>query len=78
MECAALDRLDGIMQRVVRGQNDHLNVGQFCLDPIEHFQTMRVGELQIEQHKRWQIRFEQLDALRSSPGSVHVITMPVQ
>jgi hypothetical protein len=42
---AAFDRLDGVMKRVVRRQNDHLGFGQFCLDPIKHFQPVGVRQL---------------------------------
>ena len=44
---AAFDRLDGVMQRVVRRENDHLRFRQFGLDPIEHFQPMGVRQLQV-------------------------------
>jgi len=45
MISAAFDRLDGVMQRVVSRQNDHLGFGQVRLDLIEHFQPMGIGQL---------------------------------
>ena len=55
MVSAAFDRLDGVMQRVVRRQNNHLCFGQLLLDPIEHFQSVGVRQLQVQQDERWRI-----------------------
>ena len=48
---AALDRFDGVGERVVRGQDDHLRFRPLGLDFIEHLQPFRVRQLQIEENK---------------------------
>ena len=60
---AALDRLDGVAQRIVRGENDHLGFRMLALDLLEHFQAVRVGQLQIEENDRGRVALE-----KAQPG----------
>ena len=42
----------------MRSQNNDLRIGEVLLDPIERFQTIGVGQLQIEQDKRRRFRLQ--------------------
>jgi len=43
MERATLDRLDRVVQGIVRRQNDHLRVWELPFDFLECLQSFRVG-----------------------------------
>jgi hypothetical protein len=40
---ATLDRLDRVIERIVRGEDDHLCFGMFSLDLREHVEAFCVG-----------------------------------
>ena len=55
---AAFDRFDRIVERVVRGQNDDLRFRALGFDLIEHLQSFRVRQLQIEENERRRFIFQ--------------------
>jgi hypothetical protein len=75
---AALDRFDGVVERIVRGQDDDLGVGMLGLDLREHVQTLRIRQLQIEQQNRRRIFFEDAEPIRSGRGGLGLVTMPAK
>ena len=62
---AAFDRLDRVVQRIVRRQNDHLRFRMFALDLFEHLQAIGVGQLQIEEDDRGRIALEQTSSVEA-------------
>ena len=73
----ALDRLDGVVQRIVRRQNDDLRVGMLALDLFEHFQAIRIGQLQIEQDNGRRIASQRSQSVRGGGGRLGLITVPL-
>ena len=73
---AALDRLDRVVQGIVRGQNDDLGVGMLGLDLLEHVEAVRIGQLQVEQDKSGRFALEQAHPGGGIGRHVGLITVP--
>ena len=78
MKCAALDRFNGVVQRIMRGQNDDLRIAEILLEPLECFQSIGVGQLQIKQHQRGRICFHRAQSERRRRGGFRLITVARQ
>ena len=76
MICAALDRLDRVVQRIVRRQNDHLRVRMVDLDLFEHLQAIRVRQLQVEQDERRRFALEQTHSGGGVGRHLRMVTVP--
>ncbi len=49
MERAELDRFDGVRERVVRGEDDHREIGKIAAQLAQHIEPIGIGQAEIEQ-----------------------------